>query len=130
MNSPSLVGAGVAEGVLDPPASPTPEPRDDADRMVWSLLHAMRGPFSALCMKQLTHLGQRIEENLSISMALQVFSLRCLDKEMVMLLAGALRVEFVKLCQDSRYFVQMKVVSLFLGTRGSEKLVGRFESLG
>lgn len=68
-------------------------------------------------------------KHVSISTALQVFSLQCLDKEMVMLLAGALRAVFVKLCQDSRYFVQMKVVSLFLGRSGSEKWVGKFESL-
>lgn len=45
-----------------------------ADRMFWSLLHAMRGPFSALCMKWLSH--QRTGENMCLSLlALQVFFL-------------------------------------------------------
>lgn len=39
-----------------------------ADRMFWSLLHAMRGLFSALLMKRLTHLGQRTEENMCPSL--------------------------------------------------------------
>ena len=46
-----------------------------------------------------------------------------------MLLADALRTMLVKLHQGPRGFVQMRVILLFLGTSGSEKWVGKFESL-
>lgn len=63
-------------------------------------------------------------------LALRVFLLvPVLGKEMVMLLADALRAVLVKPHQGPKGFVQMRVILLFLGTSGSEKWVQKFESL-